>query len=326
MKSQLIICILFTLILASLNLSFGQNIYLSPDGNDSNPGSIDKPLATLTAARDRAREYRKRGMVSRPVEIIALPGEYFMVQPLLLTGDDCGTTDSPLIIKAENATKAIFRGGVKLTGLEKVNEKLWRVFVPQVAWYNSYFEQLYVNGRRAVRARTPNEGFYYVKKATESVLVRGDGLLPVLAVQDIELDSADTGCFRNFSPQDYQDAVVTFYHRWDNTMKHIAGFDVATNSIRTIGKGMQPWNLIDRQTRYFIDNFRSAMDAHGEWYLDRSGYLYYIPMEGEIIEKTSFFVPVLKELAEATISTRLIAEVERHNPTPRSTKPVPFLS
>ena len=49
------------------------------------------------------------------------------------------------------------------------------------------------------------------------------------------------------------------------------------------------------QSRYYIDNFRSALDAPGEWYLDRSGYLYYIPVEGETIETTSFFAPVLKE-------------------------------
>ena len=141
----------------------------------------------------------------------------------------------------------------------------------------------------------PNTGFYTVRKAAESVLIKGNGLLPQLAVQDIGLDSADAECLRHFSGEDYQDAVVTFYHKWDNTMKHIAGFDDSTSSIRTVGTGMQPWNSIDRQSRYYIDNFRSALDAPGEWYLDRSGYLYYIPLEGETIETTSFFAPVLKE-------------------------------
>ena len=107
-------------------------------------------------------------------------------------------------------------------------KRLWRIFVPQVAWYDSYFDQLYVNDRRAVRARTPNTGFYRVKKVTESVLVKGNGLLPQLAVQEIELDSAGADCIRNFTAEDYQDAVVTFYHKWDNTMKHIAGFDDST--------------------------------------------------------------------------------------------------
>ncbi len=287
--------LLIVIIFICHNISFGQKIYLSPAGDDSNPGSIDMPLATLTAARDKARDYRKSGRISQPVEIIPLAGEYFMFQPLLLTADDSGTPDSPLTFKAEQGTKVIFRGGVPLTGVQKVNERLWRLFVPQVAWYNSYFDQLYVNDRRAVRARTPNTGFYRVQKVTESVLVRGNGLLPRLAVQEIELDSSGAECIRHFTEEDYQDAVATFYHKWDNTMKHIAGFDDSTGSIRTVGTGMQPWNAIDGQSRYYIDNFKYALDAPGEWYLERSGYLYYIPRAGENIETTSFFAPVLKE-------------------------------
>jgi hypothetical protein len=295
MKSQHLLSTAFVLILTGFNSSFGQKIYLSPQGNDSNPGSSDKPLATITAARDKARAYRKLNTVAQPVEIIAMAGEYFMFQPLLLTGDDSGTSDFPLIFKAEDGNKVSFQGGVKITGVEKVNESLWRIFIPQVAWYDSYFDQLYVNGRRAVRARTPNSGFYTVNKANESVLIKGKGLLPILAVQEIQLDSAGAECVRKFSKEDFQDAVITFYHKWDNTMKHIAGFDDSTRSIRTIGTGMQPWNSIDSQSRYYIDNVRSALDAPGEWYLERSGYLYYIPRQGETIEKTSFFAPVLKD-------------------------------
>ena len=295
MKAQLIVYMSIVVLLSSMDLAYGQKIYLSPAGNDNNSGSIEKPLATITAARDRAREYRESNKVSQPIEIIALEGEYFMFQPLLLTADDNGTSDSPLIFKPEQGTKVVFRGGVKLTGVEMVNEGLWRIFIPQVAWYDSYFDQLFVNDRRAVRARTPNAGFYNIKQVAESVLINGNGLLPQLAVQEIELDSAGANCIRHFTGEDYRDAVVTFYHKWDNTMKHIAGFDDSANSIRTVGTGMQPWNTIDSKSRYYIDNFRSALDSPGEWYLERSGYLYYIPMKGETIETTSFFAPVLKE-------------------------------
>ncbi len=295
MKSKEIFCTVIALIISGLGLSSGQTIYLSPTGNDSNTGSADKPVATLMAARDKARTYLKGQTKGQPVEIIALEGEYFMFQPLLLTADDSGTSDFPLTFKAEEGKKVIFRGGVQLAGAEKVSESLWRIFVPQVAWYDSYFDQLYVNGRRAVRARTPDTGFYTVKKVSETVLVKGNGLLPQLAVQEIHLDSAGAECLRKFTNADYQDAVITFYHKWDNTMKHLAGYDDSTKSIRTIGTGMQPWNSIDGQSRYYIDNVRSALNAPGEWYLERSGFLYYIPKQGETIETTSFFAPVLKD-------------------------------
>jgi hypothetical protein len=294
MKSQKLLCTGIILLMTAFNIVSGQKIYLSPEGNDNNSGSADHPLATLAAARDKASTYRKSNSAA-PVEIIALTGNYFMFQPLILTADDSGTSDFPLTFRADSGARVSFRGGVPLTGVEKVTENLWRIFVPQVAWYDSYFDQLYVNGRRAVRARTPNTGFYMVKKTTESVLVKGNGLLPQLAVQEIKLDSSGTECIRKLPPEEYKDAVITFYHKWDNTMKHIAGYDDSTRSIRTIGTGMQPWNSIDSQSRYYIDNIRSALDSPGEWFLDRSGYVYYIPMEGETPEKTSFFAPVLKD-------------------------------
>ena len=127
-------------------------------------------------------------------------------------------------LNAEPGSKAIFRGGIPISGFEKVNAKLWRAFIPQVAWYDSYFEQLYVNGRRAVRAKSPNDGFFRVKNVTETILEKGEGRSPELAVQKVELDNADTANFASFSKQDFQDALIVFYHNWDNTRKRVTGF------------------------------------------------------------------------------------------------------
>jgi hypothetical protein len=210
MITQLLIRLVIVIFLFSNGMLSAQKIYLSPSGNDNNPGTLEKPLSTLTAARDKARELRSS---NQQVEVIAMEAEYFMFNPLNLTVDDSGTHDYPLTFKAEAGKKAVFRGGVQLTGFEKVNDKLWKTFVPQVAYYNSYFEQLYVNGKRAVRARTPNSGFYFIKKVTETVLEKGEG------------------------------------------MKH--------------------WNPLSNKTRYLVENFKSALDAPGEWFLERSGYLYF---------------------------------------------------
>jgi len=295
MRLQLIVKLMIMVLLLSHNQANSQSIYLSPAGNDGNPGTIDNPLATLTAARDKARQMRKNTRSNQPIEIIAQEGEYFMVQPLFLNADDGGTVSSPVIYKAESGKKAIFRGGAELTGWEKVNDKLWKAFVPQVAYYNSYFEQLYVNGKRATRARTPNTGVNFVKKVTETVLEKGSGRSPELAVQKIELDSIDAKCFQSFTKQDYDDALLVFYHNWDNTRKRVTGYTKQNSSVYTVGEGMKPWNPINSKSRWFVENFRSALDAPGEWFLDRSGYIYYIPNKGEEISKTSFFAPVLKE-------------------------------
>ena len=128
--SAILIIILFFLKSGSL---LSQQIYLSPEGNDSNPGTMYQPLATMPAARDRARILRSENS-QQPVEIIALEGEYLMLKPLELDHSDAGTAVSPTIFRAADGAKVIFRGGVEINGFEKVNDNLWKAFVPQVAY------------------------------------------------------------------------------------------------------------------------------------------------------------------------------------------------
>jgi hypothetical protein len=53
-----------------------------------------------------------------------------------------------------------------------------------------------------------------------------------------------------------------------------------------------PWNRIDGNSRYVIENCRKALDAPGEWLLENDGYLYYIPLPGETPETLECTVPV----------------------------------
>lgn len=295
MQNKLAIILLITMLPVFSLAAYSQNIYISPDGRDTNSGTRENPLATLNGARDMARKIRKTAPSDKPLEIIALAGEYFMLQPLELGNEDSGTSLSPLVFKSETDSKARFTAGVRIEGFEKLNDKLWRAFIPNVAYYNAYFEQLYVNGRRATRARTPNEGFRYVKDVAETVIEKGDGRFPEIAVQKITFDSLETDCFKAFSDKDFSDALLVFYHNWDNTRKHILGFDKQQSAVYLAGEGMKPWNPINSKTRWFVENYRAGLDVPGEWFLDRSGYLYYIPEEGESLENTTFVAPVLKE-------------------------------
>ena len=295
MKTQLLSCLMIVILFFNQDLVSSQKIYLSPAGNDSNTGTRDNPLASLNAARDRAREYRKANPNTQLVEVIALEGTYYMLQPLTLTIEDNGPEGTSLVFKSETGKKAVFSAGVEISGFEKVNDRLWRTFIPQVAFYNWYFEQLYANNERLIRARTPNEGFLFIKKVTETVIDKGNAGVSDLAIQRIEIDSSDAKYLNSFSEQDFDDALITFYHKWDNTRKRISGFNREQSVIFTTGEGMKSWNMLDNMTRFFIENYKAALDAPGEWFLERSGYLYYIPHDGEKIENTSFYAPLLKE-------------------------------
>lgn len=295
MNIKKILCIISCLVFLCPGMTISQQIYVSPSGSDQNTGTKEKPLASLNAAVGIAGKIRKSDQLNQPLEIIALDGVYSMLKPLDLGPEDSGTPASPLVFRSEPGARPVFSAGVPITGFEKVNEKLWRTFIPQVAYYNWYFEQLYVNNKRAVRAKSPNNGLNNVREVRETIIEKGEGRSPEVAVQKVLLDSIDAKDFNAFSGNDFEDALIVFYHNWDNTRKRILSFDSKESVVFIAGEGMKPWNPINNKTRWLVENFKGALDYPGEWYLDRSGYLYYIPNEGETIENTTFTAPLLKE-------------------------------
>jgi hypothetical protein len=84
MKKQLFAVLIFALLISGRQLVPGQVIYVGPAGNDQNPGTRLRPLATLESARDRARELRSVNIGDKLIQIVLLEGEYYINQPLKL--------------------------------------------------------------------------------------------------------------------------------------------------------------------------------------------------------------------------------------------------
>ncbi|OFX36352.1 MAG: hypothetical protein A2W90_15030 [Bacteroidetes bacterium GWF2_42_66] len=267
-------------------------IHVSASGNNQNPGTKELPVASLNRAIDQLRKLKASEKRTGPLQIIISDGEYFMQEPLVLGPEDSGTTESPLVFKTEENASPVIYGGTKLQPFEKVSQTLWRIKIPEVAQYGWNFEQLYVNGKRAVRAKSPNSGFFFLKDVSEKTVIPLNEYYSKLAVQNMKLNPDGAGILKNFTQDDFENAVITFYHKWDNSRRKISGFDCDSLSLVVIGEGMRQWNKYDNKTRYTIENYQAALDTCGEWFLDRSGYLFYIPRPGETIENTVATAPV----------------------------------
>lgn len=292
----LLLAILFYSSLSAIDL------YVSPVGNDDNPGTKKLPLATLTGARNAIRNLRSENSPVDGINVIIMDGSYYLTKPLFLTEEDSGDKNFQIVYRAASGANPVFKGGIEIGGWEKVSDKLWRAKVPETSRYGLYFEQLYVNGRRAVRARTPNDGFYHIQDISEIIIDPStvikenfDSKVKNLAIQRISIYPSDSHVFHSFTKKDFENAIVTFYHKWDITRKRIASFNIDSSTIYTIGNSMKSWNMLDNKTRYIIENYKDALDTAGEWYLDRSGYLYYIPRNGEKIENLHVLAPVLSK-------------------------------
>jgi hypothetical protein len=127
-------------------------IYVSLQGNDNNPGTIDKPFKTLEKARDYIRSLARP--LSVPINVYLRAGTYELSSTFILEKQDSGEEGKPITYQAYPGEKVIISGGKTLENQwTKYNDNIYVANVGSLR-----FNSLFVDGKRAIRARTPNEG------------------------------------------------------------------------------------------------------------------------------------------------------------------------
>ena len=150
----------------------GATLYVSPQGNDAAVGSEEKPLASLDGARRRVRQLRVQG-VKEEITVLFEDGVYPLKEPVRFTPLDSGAEQGKTIYKwkVSGLNNVIFEGGRRVTDIQVMPNGHWRAFIPEVADGKVYYEQLYVNGEHAIRARTPNIqkpwDYFYIRRPIE---------------------------------------------------------------------------------------------------------------------------------------------------------------
>ncbi|ASV72750.1 hypothetical protein THTE_0148 [Thermogutta terrifontis] len=277
-------------------------IYVSPRGNDAWSGRIespnqdrsDGPLASLTAARDVIRKLRAEGRLGT-FRVRIAPGEYTLSQPLVLEPQDSGTDASPVIYEAQGPEKPRFTGGRRITGWKKQPDGLWTTHIPEVAADQWYFEQLWVNGRRATRARSPNKFYFYVQRKIDHFVDSATGQSVETSNRAFQARREDIAPLFNIPRERLSDVTLVTYHSWETSRSRLAGVDPQQNIV-TITAPI-PWGFAywGPNCRYHLENFRAALDEPGEWFLDRDGTLFYYPRPDEDMTTAVVIAPVVPE-------------------------------
>lgn len=265
-------------------------VYLSPAGSDLGDGTEHAPFYSL----NRALEGRLGNASADTLFVCVAPGDYYLERPLLLDTPSC----RPVVIRSATNEKPRLMGGIQIKGWQKYGDKLYRAFVPDALRFGFSFEQFYVNGKKAVPARTPNVDWNYVKDSKETALAKGLRS-PEYAVQKIYFEPEELESLKDVSVDERKDIKFRFYHKWDITHKQVEYLNTDSGTIYIQGGGMKPWNPIATGSRYVMYNYREALDMPGEWFLDKKeGYLYYMPREGENMDDAFCIAPALHQLVE----------------------------
>ncbi len=278
-------------------------IYVAPDGNDTWSGRLarpnadrtDGPLASLPGARDAIRKLKAAGPLREPLDVLIADGAYPLTQAVEFTPADSGTRECPIRYAAAEGARPVFCGGRAITGFQRQPDGNWRATVPEVAAGQWYFEQLWVNGRRATRARSPNKFYYYVARSTKYAADPSTGQLIDMSHRAFQARPEDLAPLQGLAPEQLRDVHVIVYHSWEASRLRVASVDAKTATITFTGSTPWAFNQWAPNQRYHIENFPEALDAPGEWYLDRDGTLLYRPLPGEDPATATVVAPVLDQ-------------------------------
>ncbi len=278
-------------------------LHASPQGNDAwsgklaapNAAKTDGPVASLAGARDAVRRLRSQGPLSGPIPVQFADGTYPLTAPVDFTPEDTAPERARIFYMAAPGAKPIIEAGRAITGWQRGANGIWTTTIPDVRDGKWYFEQLYVNGQRAIRARSPNKFYYYMLRKVERGIDPLTGKDADLASRAIAGRGEDLAPIFRVPKERLSDVTAVVYHSWEISRHRIAGMDAAKNMV--VASGGAPWAFFNwgHDQRYHLENFREALDAPGEWFLDRDGTLSYIPLPGEDMTKAEVFAPVAEQ-------------------------------
>jgi hypothetical protein len=160
--------LLFTVSVSAKSLT----LYVSTNGNDGWSGrreqpahdGADGPLASLPAALKVARAARvDSGRAPDRISILLRGGTYPVAEPIILNPADSGSDDRhPFLIAALGRERPVLSGGRRIGGWKRVETRpgLWQAEIPEVRQGHWYLRQLFIDGKRKKRARSPNTGYF----------------------------------------------------------------------------------------------------------------------------------------------------------------------
>lgn len=289
MKTTKFLLTLALALTAHLASAQKRELYVSPKGEAGAIGDATHPLLSIDEALTRSTQ--TTGKDTLYIKIAS--GTYYLSKPLIWKS----SPTHPLVIEGYGKEKPLISGGISISNWEETPQGWWKCTVPEVVHYGVTFEQLYVNGKRAIRARTPDTKWFFVQKASEKIEFRGTERVPIYASQRFETTPSDLKTLKSINWKDTNVSAL-FYHKWDNTRKRLDYAQVDSGFIFIHGTGMKPWNRIGKGARYILENYKEALTAPGEWFLNKQGELFYIPRPSEKIASATCHAPMLHHIVE----------------------------
>lgn len=305
-KTALSACGVGVLVAVISAAAAGKEIFVAPDGKDTNPGTEAKPFATLGRAQQAARARARQEAVT----VLFESGTYYLSAPIVFGPEDSGSAAAPVTYAARPGAKVVISAGQPLRLQWSPHKNgIWRADTTSLP---TQIDQLFVDGKRRPVARWPNyrEGDYGVDVGYSRGLTPQAGKPTSQMIPPLEEYAGFAFDPERFTPRTWahpERAMLHVFqsHRWGNMQWRLTAVDYENHVIRLGQGGGQIgtlWhesraNWVKPNSNYYIENVYEELDAPGEWYHDAQQHvLYYMPAEGDNLARAEVVACGLREL------------------------------
>lgn len=269
-----------------------RNIYVAPNGNDENDGTLNAPFKTLERAKEEIASvsYGMTGDIVINVE----PGYYQLSDTLVFDNLSTAKNGYKVIIKGtDKDNPSLISGGTKVSGFtDDDGDGIYRAKFSG----KENVRKMYVNGYPAIRAMT--EKTYKVK----SVYKDGDD---TYSIDGITISNWAFP-YSNLKNIEEVEFVWPFYWKENRTkVERVEKGTLATTFIMKqptfsyMDAGDNKWS-IKENTPFYLENSMEFLDKEGEFYYDKAaGYIYYYPFDEEDMTTADVYIGDVEQLVTA---------------------------
>ncbi|RKT75092.1 ricin-type beta-trefoil lectin protein [Saccharothrix variisporea] len=265
--------------------------YVSPNGNDSDPGTITAPFKTVQRARDAVRTIN--ATMTGDIQVYLRGGNYQLGSAIDFTPADSGTNGYRVLYSAYPNETPVLSGGVAVTGWTQHSGNIWKAPLTRA----NKLRALYVNDKRAVMATKTisSQGCYGTYNVTA-------GQAPWAWESGSQCDGAKYGLgdlpaiSRN--PDDVEIETAT---TWQTAIVGVRQVTTSSDGSGRVALFQQPGGAIAAGA--FNGNFQTGgshkfmnayefLDSPGEFYFDRAAQtVYYYKNNSDDMATASVYAP-----------------------------------
>ena len=265
------------------------DLIVSPDGSDSNNGTLESPLKTLKGAKEKLKALK--GVTNETVTVWFKSGTYLLTEELTFDSTDLNN----VIYRSYPNEDVTFSGSVDFTEWTPTIINAHKAFVTDVDTDNLYFRSLFKGDERLNVSKWPKSGSFTVTDVNDEDSFNSNDFNGGNESGFFDLHAAfytdKTRDFINLS-----DVNVRIMHKWCDDILPLHSTDKNTGRVEVSKPAAM---TIEKGDNFVYENVKEALTEPGEWYLDRTEKkLYYIPEKDESSDTLVLSAPVTQKFID----------------------------